>query len=750
MRTGLLSSLSTLFFFLLSMQVFADAEDVEQSEIPTEQRRYSFEELGAGYPLTLRSSGGSMALSFGVHADELVVAAKARIIYTYSPSLIPHLSHIKVLLNDEVLATLPMPEEQAGEPVTREIFLDPRFLADFNNLRFEMVGHYKDECEDPLHSSLWARISNRSELLLEVQPVAQVADLAYFPEPFFDPRNLQRLTLPFVFAAGAGHDTLAAAAELASWFGIRAAWRGARFEALVDRLPERYGIVFATNDRMPDFLVQRAPVTKPVIEIMDHPENPWGKLLLVLGRNEEDLRTAVHALVLGQATFSGAAVEIADSVLLKTRQPYDAPSWVRLDRPMKFGELIDDRKALQVSGHQPGAIRINLRVPDDLFTWRSTGIPIDLKYRYSAPRMADESRLTVSLNDQFLTAFNLRQSGRGGVKEGVTIPLFGELLSSANKMLLPVFGIQHRNQLQFQFSFGYHQEGGCGTRELGNLRAAIDDDSQIDLRGFPHYTALPNLRFFANSGYPFTRLADMSETVAVVAQEPTSEEIGALLTIMGRMGESTGYPATRLEVVEPDGAEEFKDREILIIGSRAAHPLMERWGVNPAASLNEQGTISTPSLTVTPRYNWFGFSTDPDPSPAARTRVKPGGPLAAIVAFESPLTPKRSVVALMSNAPDNLPLLLDALENPEAVSDMHGSVVFVRGAKVASSDSVLVGNTYMVGEISLWDQIRFYFSLHPMLLIFLTVAVTLIVAFILWRLLKGAARRRMEVGEGKQ
>ncbi|WP_457668265.1 cellulose biosynthesis cyclic di-GMP-binding regulatory protein BcsB [Thiolapillus sp.] len=749
MKTGLLL---TLLCCLSSIQALAETQDTEQvdSPVPVEQRSYSFEELGASYPLTLSSSGGSMTLSFGVHGDEVVTAAKARIIYTYSPSLIPHLSHIKVLLNDEVLATLPMPVEQAGKPVTREISLDPRFLADFNRLRFEMVGHYKDECEDPLHSSLWARISNRSELLLQVQPVAQAADLAYFPEPFFDQRNLQRLHLPFVFAAGADHDTLAAAAELASWFGIKAAWRGARFDALIDRLPERYGVVFATNDLKPLFLAQRPPVTGPLIEVIDHPGNPWGKLLLVRGRNVQDLRTAVHAMVLGEATFSGARVEVNDSVLLKQRQPYDAPNWVRLDRPVKFGELVENRQALQVSGHQPGAIRIDLRIPDDLFTWRSAGIPLKLKYRYSSPRVADESRLTVKLNDQFLTAFNLRQSGQGGIKEGVTIPLFSELLSSANKLLLPAFGMRHRNQLQFQFSFGYHQNAGCSNHTLDNLQAAIDDDSEIDLTGFPHYTALPNLRFFANSGYPFTRLADLSETVAVLDQQPSVEEISTLLTMAGRLGESTGYPATRLQVVPPSEAEKLKDHDILIIGSRAASPLMERWDIDPVASLGKLGTISTPSLVVTPLYDWFGFSTDPDPSPAARTRVKSGGPLAAIVGFESPETAKRSVVALMSNTPGNLPLLLDALENPEAVSAMHGSAVFIRGAKAASSDSVLVGKTYVVGELSLWNRIRFYFSLHPLLLISLTVVVTLIVAFILWRLLKRAARRRMEAGEDTQ
>ncbi|WP_456380865.1 cellulose biosynthesis cyclic di-GMP-binding regulatory protein BcsB [Thiolapillus sp.] len=757
MKTGLPPSLFTLLLCLGSMQLISGAAAADtgqqppltsQQTLPTTQRSYTFEELGASHPLALSGSGGSMVLSFGVHGDELVTTARARITYSYSPALLPHLSHIKVLLNEEVLAILPLPQEEAGQPVTREIALDPRFLSDFNRLRFEMVAHYQAGCEDPFHSSLWARISNQSKLLLEVQPVKQVLSLADFPEPFFDPRNLQRLSLSFTFANGVEHETLAAAAELASWFGIQAAWRGTRFDALIDQLPERYGVVFATNEKRPAFLKQQPPATGPTLTLIEHPNNSWGKLLLVTGRNEADLRTAVHGLVLGEATLSGTTVKIHNSVLLKERKPYDAPSWIRLDRPVKLGELMGNRQELQVAGRRPGAININFRIPDDLFTWHRTGgIPLTLKYRYSPPLKEDESRLTVKLNEQFLTAFNLADSGQGGRKEGVAVPLFGELLSNTNEVLLPSFGMRHRNQLQFQFSFGHHQDNSCNSYNLDNVQAAIDDDSHIDLRGFPHYTALPNLRFFANSGYPFTRLADQSETVAVIAPAPRAEEISTLLTLAGRLGESTGYPATRLQVVPPSAMEKLQDREVLIIGSRAARPLMEQWEVNPASRLGELGTISTPALTVNPRYEWFGFGTDPDASPVAQVTTNANGPLAAVVAFESPVTASRSVVALMSNTPGSLLSLLDALEDPDAVSAMHGSAVFVRNGRVTSSGSTLVGQTYFVGDLSLWSRIRFFFSRHPLLLIFLTAGATLILAVVLWRSLKSIARRRMEVGE---
>ena len=52
-------------------------------------------------------------------------------------------------LNDELMGTLPITQEQIGQRVRQELALDPRLLGDFNRVRIEFVGHYSDVCEDP-------------------------------------------------------------------------------------------------------------------------------------------------------------------------------------------------------------------------------------------------------------------------------------------------------------------------------------------------------------------------------------------------------------------------------------------------------------------------------------------------------------------------------------------------------------------------------------------------------------------------
>ena len=72
-----------------------------------------------------------------------------------------------------------------------------------------------------------------------------------------------------------------AAAIIASWFGAKSGWRGQTFPVLYNALPDRNAIVFATNDHRPDFLREHPPVTAPTIEMIDHPNNPYMKLLVV-------------------------------------------------------------------------------------------------------------------------------------------------------------------------------------------------------------------------------------------------------------------------------------------------------------------------------------------------------------------------------------------------------------------------------------------------------------------------------------
>nr|VXZ91092.1 Cellulose synthase regulatory subunit [Klebsiella pneumoniae] len=123
--------------------------------------------------------------------------------------------------------------------------------------------------------------------------------------PFYDPRDNRPLKLPMIFPGSPAVTQQQAAAIVASWFGSKAGWRGQQFPVYFNELPDRNAIVFATNDKRPDFLRDHPPVKAPTIEMIDNPNDPYVKLLVIFGRDDNDLLLAAKGLL--RAIFCSAA-----------------------------------------------------------------------------------------------------------------------------------------------------------------------------------------------------------------------------------------------------------------------------------------------------------------------------------------------------------------------------------------------------------------------------------------------------------
>src|SRR5690606_19834600 len=107
----------------------------------------------------------------------------------------------------------------------------------------------------------------------------------------------------------------------------------------------------------------------------------------------------------------------------------------------------------------------------------------------------------------------------------------------------------------------------CQTTLVVDAHAAVDEDSQIDFSGYEHYLEMPNLRAFSGSGFPFSRMADLSETVVVMPVKPKSGEVSVLLETLACIGSQVGYPAWKITVL--DGWEQAlgMDADVLWIGN---------------------------------------------------------------------------------------------------------------------------------------------------------------------------------------
>jgi cellulose synthase operon protein B len=710
--------------------------------IELEKSTRTFEEITGQKSFQLRGDYGSFSLNFGHRRDYLISKASLKLKYSFSPSLLPVQSHVKVYLNESVIGIIPIDPSQSNTPHFKNFEIDPLMISDYNQLRFELIGHYTMECENPGHSSIWFDINKQSTLSIEKRLVRYENDLAYFPEPFFDERDFGLVRIPFVFPSEIDRDMLHSAGVLSSWFGAKSMWRGAEFPVMINQLPKQHAIVFATNENRPKFLAEHPHVEQPTIEIVSHPNYRAVKLLLIMGKNQQQLKSAVEGLVLGQQILTGNAVEITQVLKPQTRKPYDAPNWIRTDRPMKFIELVDSHDDLQVRGYLPEAIKMNMRVPADLFTWRSRGIPIDLKYRYTPPTSIDDSRLNVSINNQFIQSFNLQESGRDGLKQRVRVPLLGDgLFGMGNEFFIPAFRLGANNQMQFNFSFAQHRAGACQTAPLYNVQASIDPDSEIDFSGFPHYAVMPNLGFFANAGYPFTRLADLSETAVVLAAELDTNVLNTYLNLMANMGASTGYPALNFMLSMEQKIEELKDRDIIVIGTIPKDIHVDEKKQLPSLIEASQRHLQKPLYPSKALVDEAGYEAEPSAEIDAKVSMYSNGDIASLVGFESPFSPERSVIAVLANRTSSLQMVTDSLRQADKLTQIYGSATIFKQNSIKSDR---VGDSYYVGELPAYTWIWYHLSNYPLLLALIAIFAVIIVAIVLWRLLKALARKRLE------
>ncbi len=710
-------------------------------------RELNLTQLGIDYAIQLRGISGTIGIPFNIRADELVTSASFRLNYAYSPSLIPELSHLKVTVNDVLVATLPVNRADGGKPQTADIPIDRRLITEFNRINVELIGHYTRDCEDPAHTSLWARIDASSTLRLNVSPLKLSNDLATLPQPFFDRRDVRRARIPFVFGSAESGPLLEAAGVVSSWFGALADYRGAVFPVSRGQLPSGHSVVFATPETSLPGLVLPA-IQGPALAVVDHPQDPTAKLLLVMGRDANELRTAAASLALNSRALSGATSAIAAFQEPPARKPYDAPRWVPSDRALQFGELTTAAD-LSVTGYNPDVVRVNLQLPPDLFTWRSRGIPLDLLYRYTPRVRPDQSTLNVNVNENFIGAIPLRSANPAGDRwyNPLAVKLMPDgTLAERKEVILPPLALGPRSQLRLHYYF--EPVAGRCIPQLDNVRGSIDPTSKIDVSGFPHFIAMPELAAYANGGFPFSRMADLSDTAVILPDQADTSDTETYLGLMGQIGRATGYPVLRVKVGRSAEVSQWADKDLLVIGNLQNQPLFTQWAermpLKRAAAANGSGDGS-PQFKLS---SWIdtaidfviGARTREDLPGSMQIAVSDDGRDAVLAGFESPLRSGRSVVAAISNSTSK-DALLNALMTPDLLKRVQGSMAIVRDAQV---HSVLGSETYYVGRLPPIAWLQWNLSRSPLLLAALVVLLAVIGAAVAYASLQIRARRRLK------
>ncbi|MGG5808851.1 UDP-forming cellulose synthase catalytic subunit [Falsiroseomonas sp. CW058] len=694
-------------------------------------------QLGLRAPMQMRGTSDLQGVLFGIRGDEVVTGARLVLQGATSPALIPEYSQVSMALNEQFVGVInPDRNRPAFGPL--EFPINPVFFADLNRLNFRFTGRYTVECNDPLSGLLWANISDLSTLQVTLERLPLQRDLARLPEPFFDPRLLREpLVLPVVVAEAAGNDVLKAAATVASWFAVQADYRGASFPVSFQVPPRGNAVVIAGGqDSLPGVALPR--FDGPTLALVPNPSDPLGLLLVVGGRTGAEAAQAAVVLAGSREALAGE-IAVVQSVRMPPRQPYDAPRWIRSDRPVRFGELVDPSE-LQAFGYAPGPVAVPFRTAPDLYTWRGRPLPVDLHYRAPPGPIMDVavSRLDVALNDIFLRSLPLRDMEPGWPLNIISRQFVQSERQSA-RFGLPPYLIFGMNEVQLRFDMRPLHRGDC-IAVPADVRAGIDPDSTIDLTDAYRFTTLPNLAFFAGSGFPFTRMADFSETAAVLPERPTQQELSSFLTLLGRLAAHVGHATTGLEVVRGGALDAVANRDLLVIGALGRQPALNtllRDG--PVTLEGNRLSVALPDALEGFRNLFLGDEPRIAREQAQALLASPGEGSGVLIGFESPLRSGRSVVALTGTTPQGLEMMLAALRDPEQAPRVQGDLAILSGGRVNAFN---LGNRYTVGSLPphVWPQ--YFLQTRPdLLLLLLMVACAIVAVPAYWALRRRAAIR---------
>lgn len=703
--------------------------------------------LGAPTPISLKGSDDQFEIGFNFHIDELVTKAELNLAYSYSKALLNELSQIDILVNGQLIESLSVDSSQGDKVLTKVITIPAQLIADKNTIKFQFNGHYASECEDPKDSRLWAIIDNASTLKLAVNRFHLKNNLNHFPHPYVDDQSLRKGKLPFSFIGNVDRNTLEAAGVLASYFGT-SEYGTHRYEALFNDIPKSgHGVLFVSDVNQLSLLGINFPEEVGILEVTN-PRDPYGKLLIFNAKNGSFTKINVTNLINNVGKLEGDRINFTKAPTIAKREPYDSSAWISGKRPLKFSEIIPSSDNLGSSGYGDSRIPLAFELPPDLFglTYKD-GVDFHLKYQYTVLEKNPNAQLIIYDEKKFIKQ----------------LPLFPQVKNDSYKFLQPLLGSRANqpttidnntffnqvsfstpvtnqvNNVQLRSYFNYDTQPvlNCNVapEQTSLYKQNIDPNSTVDISKLSHFIKMPNLYSFSQKGFPYSVMADLSDTAIIIPSSPNQSEVTSYLNVLGFLGSTVKNPAYNMSLRLDNDFKDIEQKNLIYLGMNNESMLYKTWKIERYLSRFYSG--STQDGFTAKIKNFFNFFQADDGIHSLKNHSK----AAFLVSFKSPYNSNKSVVVFASQDPANLTAITDALQEKASKGIyIKGSISEFTNKSINAAD---VAETYYVGKLKPFESIFWYFKNHPLTLTGLTFFALFIISLILYFALRMNVKKRV-------
>ncbi|MBD8163965.1 cellulose biosynthesis cyclic di-GMP-binding regulatory protein BcsB [Erwinia persicina] len=700
----------------------------------------SVAQMGQKQGITLTGGQLQSGIVFTLPTDEVVTNARLNLSLKVSQALAARNTSLQLMLNGQPLGTLPL---SASDRASEDYQLDipAAMVVSSNNLSFKINDADQLLCERDSARQYQVTILPKTTLALEGQQLNMGTSLRNFPRPFIDPLRMSPASVAMTFGDNITPGEVSAAAILASWMGIQADYRGISFPVLRGALPEKNGVVLGhPGEKIGSLTLPDSD--GPSLQIVNNPDNPVYKLLLVVGKTDDELRQATWRLLQPLAVDAPSLAVAPQSMPL--RKPYDAPRWINTERPVRLSELLRKDQNLTTTGLWHDALRVNFRAAPDLFLWDGDSIPVQLNYRFPSESWIDEdsSLLNVTLNGTFLRNLTVNKIG---LLENIWHRLGGDARQEKYTLKLDPYLIYGDNQMQLYFNIKPKASAPCSVLTNNNIKSRIEEDSFIDLSHTRHFTLLPNLSYFVGASFPFSRLADYSQTLLMLPPVPSNAEISTLLDMAGRSGNATGVALSQNSVVFGIPAAgtlrgRLENSDILSVSTLAQAGFnREMLSDSPYELNNHTLGVKVPNMLDNLRGwltgDWYRQTLDADRYFSSNEDWR------GFISYRSPWNSSRLVVMTVATDDNQLARLHNDMTSSRINAGIRGDTAIITDEN--GIRSFTVGAQFPSGQMPWYMMVVWYANQHAVLLALLALCCSALVGLSVYVLLKRHSWRRL-------